>query len=140
MNSNNNDLNNPERIDQKQENQNDKSETNLVKRIGETIRFHQWIDRMDQKDEKLNPARRKKKWGLILGTLFLLYLGSFVVFPKPKLNHEFIPMVNEINTQKREAPNSKKSLSFEMPVDSFENALKKHIHEMSPDSLRVQEK
>ncbi len=133
MNSNNNDQNTPERIDQNEEIQNDKSETNLVKRIGETIRFHQWIDRMDQKDKKLDPAKRKKKWGLILGTLFLLYLSSFVVFPKPKLIHESIPMVNEINTKKREAPSSKKSLSFEMPVDSFENALKKHIHESIPE-------
>ncbi|MDX9881876.1 MAG: hypothetical protein RBS73_07395 [Prolixibacteraceae bacterium] len=112
------------------ENKNSKS---LVTRISEAIRFQEWVDRMDQKDKTLDPAKRRKKWMLILGALFLVYLLSFFVFPKPAITHEPIQPVSEGNTEGAKTLKRKKSLSFEMPVDSFENALKQEIHESIPE-------
>ncbi len=111
------------------ENKNSKS---LVTRIGEAIRFQEWVDRMDQKDKTLDPKRRKKKWTIILGASFLVYLLSFFVFPKPAITHDPIQSVSEGNPEIEKNLKRKKSLSFEMPVDSFENALKQEIHEKLP--------
>ena len=72
----------------------DKKSKSLVDRVSETIRFHQWIDRMDQKDKKLDPAKRKQKWTIILCISFLMYLLSFVIFPKPVIIHESIQAVS----------------------------------------------
>jgi len=110
-----------------------KNTKNLVTRISETIRFHQWIDRMDQKDKSLDPAKRRQKWTIILCLSFLVYLLSFVIFPKPVIIHESIQPVSEGNPDPNKALKSRKPLSFEMPVDSFENELKKQIHESIPE-------
>ena len=128
MNSKNTDITN-----QKITNQADKQSQNLVTRISETIRFQAWIDRLDQKDQKLDPAKRKKKWTVILGASFLLYLISFFVFPKPAITYEPIQPVSEGNPDIAKTLNRKKSLSFEMPVDSFETILKQEIHESIPE-------
>jgi hypothetical protein len=140
MSSNNTDLKSQEKSDQKAKESSDKNAKSLVTRISETIRFHEWIDRLDKKDQKLDPAKRKKKWMLILGATFFLYLASFFVFPKPAITHEPIQSVTAGNLEIEKNLKRKKSLSFEMPVDSFENALKQEVHEMSPDSLHVQRK
>jgi hypothetical protein len=111
-----------------------KNSKNLVTRISEAIRFQEWVDRMDQKDKILDPKRRKKKWVLILGASFLIYLLSFFVFPKPAITHEAIqPVSEDSNAPVAKTLKRKKSLSFEMPVDSFENALKQEIHESIPE-------
>ena len=112
------------------ENKNSKS---LLTRIGEVIRFQEWVDRMDQNDKILDPAKRKKKWMLILGVIFCLYLLSFFVFPKPAITHDPIQSVSEGTPEIEKNLKRKKSLSFEMPVDSFENALKQEIHESIPE-------
>ena len=113
------------------ENKNSKS---LVTRISEAIRFQEWVDRMDQKDKILDPAKRRKKWMIILGASFLIYLLSFFVFPKPAITHEPIQSVSEgTNADGTKTQKRKKSLSFEMPVDSFENAIKQEIHESIPE-------
>jgi hypothetical protein len=112
------------------ENKNSKS---LVTRIGEAIRFQEWVDKMDQNDQKLDPAKRRKKWALILGASFLVYLLSFFVFPKPSITHEPIQSVSEGTPEIEKNLKRKKSLSFEMPIDSFENALKQEIHEKLPE-------
>jgi hypothetical protein len=119
--------------DQITENQSNKNTKSLVTRIQETIRFHEWIDWLDQKDKKLNPAKRKKKWTIILSASFLIYLISFFVFPKPVLIHESIQPVSEGNPDIAKTLKRKKNLSFEMPIDSFENALKQEIHESIPE-------
>jgi len=110
-----------------------KQSKNLGTRISEAIRFHEWIDRLDKKDQKLDPAKRKKKWVIILGASFLLYLVSFIVFPKPAISYEPIQPVSEGKPDIAKTLKQKKSLSFEMPVDSFENALKQEIHEKLPE-------
>ncbi|BBE16307.1 hypothetical protein AQPE_0444 [Aquipluma nitroreducens] len=106
---------------------------NLVSQISEAIRFHEWIKRLDQNDQKLDPAKRKKKWMIILVASFLIYLISFFVFPKPAITYEPIQPVSEGNPDTAKTLKHKKSLSFEMPVDSFENALKQEIHEKLPE-------
>ncbi len=134
MNSKNTNPASQPKAGQESENQSDKSAKSLVARISETIRFQEWIDRLDKKDQKLEPAKRKKKWMLILGTTFFLYLSSFFVFPKPAITHEPIQPVSEgTNADGTKTLKRKKSLSFEMPVDSFENALKQEIHEKLPE-------
>ena len=110
-----------------------KQSKNLASRIGETIRFHEWIDRLDQKDQKLDPTKRKKKWTIILCASFLIYLISFFVFPKPAISYEPIQPVSEGNPDTAKTLKHKKSLSFEMPVDSFETILKQEIHESIPE-------
>lgn len=114
-------------------NEENKQSKNLVTRIRETIRFHEWIDRLDQNDKKLDPAKRKKKWTIILCASFLLYLISFFVFPKPEITYEPIQPVSEGNPDITKNLKTKKSLSFEMPVDSFEILLKQEIHEKLPE-------
>lgn len=110
-----------------------KKSKNLVSRISESIRIQEWIDRLDQKDKKLDPAKRKKKWIIILCASFLLYVISFFVFSKPVLTYEPIPPVSEGNPDITKTLKRKKSLSFEMPVDSFETILKQEIHESIPE-------
>ena len=117
-----------------------KQSKNLVNRISEAIRFQEWIDRMDRKDQKLDPAKRKKKWTIILCASFLIYVISFFIFPKPAITYEPIQPVSEGNPDIAKTLKHKKSLSFEMPVDSFETILKQEIHEMSGDSQSVQRK
>jgi len=111
-----------------------KDSKSLVTRISEAIRFQEWVDRMDQEDKALDPKRRKRKWMIILGASFLIYLLSFFFFPKPAITHEPIQPVSEgSNAEGAKTLKRKKSLSFEMPVDSFENALKQEIHEKLPE-------
>jgi len=110
-----------------------KQSKNLVILISEAIRFNEWINRLDQNDQKLDPVKRKKKWTIILCTSFLLYLISFVVFPKPAISYEPIQPVGEGNPDTAKTLKHKKSLSFEMPVDSFETILKQEIHESIPE-------
>jgi hypothetical protein len=105
----------------------------LIAKISDTIRFHEWIDRLDQKDQKLDPAKRKQKWTIILGASFLIYVISFFVFPKPAITYESIQPVSEGNPDIAKTLKHKKSLSFEMPVDSFETILKQEIHEKLPE-------
>ena len=114
-------------------NTDNKKSQNLVTRISEAIRFQEWIDWLDQKDQKLDPAKRKKKWTIILCASFLLYLISFFVFPKPAITYEPIQPVSEGNPDIAKTLKRKKSLSFEMPVDSFETILKQEIHEKLPE-------
>ncbi len=110
-----------------------KQSKNLVTRISEAIRFQEWIDRLDRKDQKLDPAKRKKKWVIILCASFLIYVISFFVFPKPAITYEPIQPVSEGNPDIAKTLKHKKSLSFEMPVDSFETILKQEIHESIPE-------
>ena len=110
-----------------------KKSKNLVMRIREAIRFNEWINRLDQNDQKLDPTKRKKKWTIILCASFLLYLISFFVFPKPAITYEPIQPISEGIPDIAKTLKHKKSLSFEMPVDSFETILKQEIHESIPE-------
>ena len=98
-------------------------------------RFTRMINNLDRQDRTLNPEKRKQKWFLVLAGLFLLYLISFL-FPAPKLSHESIGSNSSAvtpDTVSEESLKNQKSMTFEMPVDSFENVLKNQIHEKLPE-------
>lgn len=98
-------------------------------------RFTRLINRLDHQDQALNPDKRKRKWIFVLTGLFFLYLVSFL-FPPPELLHETIEPAKKAvpaNAGPDKSLNTQKSLTFEMPVDSFENILKKQIHEKLPE-------
>ena len=95
-------------------------------------RFSRLINNLDQNDQTLNPEKRKRKWFLVLAGLFLIYLISFL-FPGPKLSHESLGTRNTTEPKSKEIMNGQESLTFEMPVDSFENILKKQLHEKLPE-------
>lgn len=98
-------------------------------------RFTRMINSLDDQDKVLNPRKRKRKWLIVLTSLFLLYLVSFLL-PSPELSHKGIEPSVKIkaedsikeNTQSRPNP-----LDLEMPVDSFENLLKQRINESIPE-------
>ncbi len=94
-------------------------------------KFTRLINNLDQKDRTLNPEKRKRKWFLVLAGLFLLYLISFL-FPAPKLSHGSIQTTATSDTVMDKTLKNQEPLTFEMPVDSFENVLKKHLHEELP--------
>lgn len=95
-------------------------------------RFTRMINNLDQKDLALNPEKRKRKWIFVLAGLFLLYLMSFL-FPTPKLSHGSIQTTVVADTVSDKTLKNQEPLTFEMPVDSFENVLKKHLHEELPE-------
>ncbi len=97
-------------------------------------KFTRMINNLDRQDLTLNPEKRKRKWILLLAGLFLLYLVSFL-FPAPKLSHESIGSIETkatADTVSDKTLKNQESLTFEMPVDSFENVLKKQLHEKLP--------
>jgi hypothetical protein len=97
-------------------------------------RFSCLIKNLDTQDRGLDTEKRKRKWIYILAGLFFLYLASFLV-PIPELSHQSLEPVNAAAPKEADisGPDSQKSLTFEMPVDSFENILKKSIHEKLPE-------
>lgn len=96
-------------------------------------RIARMIKKLDSRDGGLDPAKRRRKWILVVSVLFLLYLSSFLL-PTPELSHPKLeprePSLGE-DSPFSAAPDSslQKSVTFEMPVDSFENLLKLRIHE-----------
>lgn len=113
---------------------NEKGNAKPPSRFKDVSQFTRMINNLDHQDKILNPKKRKRKWIFLLAGLFLLYLISFL-FPVPKLSHESIwsvetkvaPDTIAVKYQKNQEP-----LTFEMPVDSFENVLKKQLHEKLP--------
>ena len=94
--------------------------------------FSRLIKRLDLKDQELDPEKRKNKWMVILAGIFVLYLLSFLI-PSPKLTHGSLADKNKATAKNSvlqgNSSKAQKSLTFEMPVDSFENILKKNIDE-----------
>lgn len=85
----------------------------------------QWISRADRKDKALEPAVRNRKWLLILSGLFVLFAASFLWDPMTDLSNKS----TEIPNKSRSLDKKTSTPTFEMPVDSFENHLKRSIHE-----------
>ncbi len=91
------------------------------------MHFDTWLRRADEKDKALTCKMRKGKWILILIGFFLLFASSFVLLPMVHvIGHQLeSPVKNTDQERKIESSNS----TFEMPVDSFENQIKKNLHE-----------
>lgn len=115
-----------------------KKQKQLTSQFTDVSRFTRFISRMDDKDKQLDPKKRKHKWLAVISVLFLLYLASFLL-PVPELSHAKLdPLGPALQTDTAlpgtSASEKQKALTFEMPVDSFENLLKKRIHESDPET------
>lgn len=114
---------------------NEQSNAKSPSRFKDVSQFTRMINNLDQQDKILNPKKRKRKWIFLLAGLFLLYLISFL-FPAPNLSHESIDSSLKTATPENfpeKILKNQEPMTFEMPVDSFENVLKKHLHEKLPE-------
>lgn len=91
-------------------------------------KFDLWVQSADQDDKALSPVIRKRKWMLILSGLFVLFVASFVWNPMMELSGSGLKPLHEAET-----PAAENCLTFEMPVDSFENHLKRNINDHIPE-------
>jgi len=97
-----------------------------------TIKQHlkRWLQKADQQDQALSQHKRKIKWIGILGTLFTLYILSFMI-PHVSLKHFSLITQNREEIQDSLSKDSTvlSNSTFELPVDSFEQLLNVQIHE-----------
>jgi hypothetical protein len=111
----------------------DKTENKTIStgKIKDVSRFTRWVNQMDEMDKTLDPLKRKSKWAITIAVLFLLFGLSFIWFPAVKLDSKSI----EVPGQGTGTELQKQSgyTGFEMPVDSFEQQLKRKIHEDNPE-------
>lgn len=98
-------------------------------KFSDVSRFTRWVNQLDEKDKTLDSLKRKKKWVLTLAVLFFLFALSFVLFPPVKLNKEKIAPLQKTEISGKAKNEGTAIESFDLPVDSFENHLKRKIHE-----------
>ncbi len=88
-----------------------------------------WLQKVDESDQQLSQYTRKIKWIGILGTLFILYVLSFMVGrEKPSFSVSCLPLPTAIRDS-TELDSLLHKKSFTLPTDSFEQLLNQHIHE-----------
>ncbi len=92
-------------------------------------RYTRWMNQMEEKELLMSPKKRKHKWLIILTGLFLLFLSSFFLFPAPGISHQPLIPLSETGGPSADTLKKRMSLTFDMPVDSFEQKLKKQLHE-----------
>jgi hypothetical protein len=92
-------------------------------------RYTHWMNMMEDKERLMSPERRKHKWLIILTVLFLLFVSSFFLFPGPGISHQPLAPLSETGGSTADTLKKRMSLTFDMPVDSFEQKLKKQLHE-----------
>ncbi|WP_163713474.1 hypothetical protein [Mangrovibacterium lignilyticum] len=103
-------------------------------RFEDVSRITRLVNQLDRRDLALDPVKRKRKWLVVLCTLFVLFLLSFLL-PFPRLTYQSIGsegMFSPEDSGIGQKPKETQSLGFEMPVDSFENLLKSHINANIP--------
>lgn len=96
-------------------------------------RYTRWLNEMDEKERRMSPEKRFHKWMIILSVLFLLFVSSFFLFPGPRISHEPVNPIPVVGKPDSDSLKKLKSMTFDMPVDSFEQYLKKEIHEKLPE-------
>jgi len=92
-------------------------------------RYTRWMNRMEDKERLMSPEKRKHKWLIILTGLFLLFASSFFLFPGSGISHQPLAPLSETGGPSADTLKKRMSLTFDMPVDSFEQKLKKQLHE-----------
>jgi len=105
-------------------------------RFEDVSRFTRLVNQLDSRDLDLDPVKRKRKWLVVLSTLFVLFLLSFLL-PWPRLTYQSIGsggMFSPVDSGISQKPEEARSPGFEMPVDSFENLLKRHIDANIPET------
>ncbi len=100
---------------------------NTTQKFKDVSRFTRWVNDLDAKDKSLTTQKRKRKWILITGVIFILFILSFLLFQSanPGVLQLPSPATENENQEKEPAAQS----AFDLPVDSFENRLKSIIHE-----------
>ncbi|MCG6190854.1 hypothetical protein [Maribellus maritimus] len=100
---------------------------NTTQRFKDISCFTRWVNDFDAKDKSLTSRKRKRKWILITGGIFVLFLLSFLLFrsSKPETSQIILPAAGKENDIKKPAGRS----AGVLPVDSFENHLKSIIRE-----------
>ena len=96
-------------------------------------RYMRWVNEMDEKERRMSPEKRLHKWVILMTVLFLLFVSSFFLFPAPKISHQPVNALSEVNALNGDTMKKERSMTFDMPVDSFEQYLKKEIHEKLPE-------
>ncbi len=104
---------------------------NTTQNFKDHSRFTRWVNDLDARDKSLTTRKRKKKWILITGGIFILFLLSFLLFPSANPGISQLPSyATENENHERESTSQS---AFDLPVDSFENHLKSIIHEELPE-------
>jgi hypothetical protein len=96
-------------------------------------RFTKWLSELEETEKQLSPEKRIYKWGIVMSALFLLFITSFFLFPSPSISHQLINPMSATAVPTLDPLKKEKSMTFDMPVDSFELYLKKEIHEKLPE-------
>lgn len=102
-------------------------------RFPDISRYTRWINEMQEKEQLLSPRKRKYKWLIVMTVLFLLFLSSFFLFPGPGISHQLVCPLPATREPDADTLKKKMSLTFDMSVDSFEQYLKKELHEKLPE-------
>ncbi len=95
--------------------------------LKDVSRYTRWVNRMDKQDTALNLKSRRHKWLLIMAVLLLIFILSFILFPGSQPDYNAMEQqLIELNQEMDEAPVYH---SLDMPVDTFEQLLKRKIDE-----------
>ena len=106
---------------------NNTNKNNNPRAFLDVSRFTRWVNRLDEKDKSLKPARRRRKWILTIVLLFLLFGLSFIWFPSIRLEQK--PPASPVTGESPKKIQSPGHSALELPADSFEQTLKQKIHE-----------
>lgn len=96
-------------------------------RLVDVSLFTRWVNNLDEKDKLLNARKRKSKWLIILGILFLAFTLSFLLFSGAGMSYQQLDSPG--HEAKMETSDSPGTYNYEMDVDTFEQLLKQQIHE-----------
>jgi hypothetical protein len=92
--------------------------------------FNKLEEQVNQQDRGLSQQKRKIKWIMILASLFILYVLSFVQTPLSLHHHELSIGTSKMSRDTIVSDSTRQPPSlFALPVDSFEQLLNQHIHE-----------
>ncbi len=95
--------------------------------LKDVSRYTRWVNRMNKQDMTLNLKSHKHQWLLVLAVLLLIFILSFILFPGSQPDYEAMEQhLTELNQEMDQTPVYR---SLDMPVDTFEQLLKRKIHE-----------
>ncbi len=100
---------------------------NTTQKFKDVSRFTRWVNDLDVKDKSLTTRKRKRKWTLITGGIFILFILSFLLFPLANQETSQLPSPATKTGNHLNEPSVQSA--FDLPVDSFENHLKSIIYE-----------
>jgi len=96
-------------------------------------RYTRWVNEMQEKESLMSPEKRLRKWMIVMTVLFVLFISSFFLFPAPMISHEPVSPMPVAGSAVNDTLKKERTMTFDMPVDSFEQYLKKELHEKLPE-------